>query len=136
LGEDPAATLTAASAAFSAGDMDRATADAAKVAALLDRAVGTGRTRVVVGAGVGIGVGALGLGSVVVLRRRRRAAPEPAPEAAAEPAPQQAPSEHPEEAGEPEPYATLGAPRSADPTSDAVPPLGPGNPGDTGGNET
>jgi hypothetical protein len=148
MGEDPAATLTAASAAFSAGDMDRATADAAKVAAVLDRAVGTGRTRVVVGAGVGIGVGALGLGSVVVLRRRRRAAPEPAPEAAPEPAPEPAstaaaqsapepaPSEHPAEAGEPEPYATLGAPRSADPTSDAVPPLGPGNPGDAGGNET
>lgn len=82
-GEDPEGDVAAARAAWQAGDLEAATAEAAAAVAALAAAPGNGRTKVlVVGGG---GVGAVVLLWAVVLVRRRRQAPTPAPEEPAGP---------------------------------------------------
>ncbi|HEY5435328.1 MAG TPA: hypothetical protein VIK13_08840, partial [Candidatus Limnocylindrales bacterium] len=72
-GEDPDAALTAARAAWQAGDLEQATVLADEAVGALADAPGNGRTRVlVVGGGAAGVVLLLGLTVVVVGRRRRR----------------------------------------------------------------
>ena len=76
-GADPEGELTAARAAWQAGDLDAATAGADATVAALAAAPGNGRTKVLV-----VGGGAAGmviLLGVVVLARRRRHGPVPVP---------------------------------------------------------
>jgi hypothetical protein len=75
-GEDPGAGVTAARAAWQAGDLEQATALADDAVAVLAAAPGNGRTRVLVVGGGAVGlVLVLGL-AVVVRHRRRRPTPE------------------------------------------------------------
>ena len=132
IGEDPAARLTAASVAFSAGDNDATTNGSAVVVAMLDKAPETGRTRVIAGGVVGIGAGAAGVAGVVALRRRRRAAePHPGltPTATIDEPPAE-PTVADPEAGT-EPYATLG-----DPAASESPAAGPATPGRDEGDDS
>jgi hypothetical protein len=87
LGEDPAASLAAASGAFSAGDTATADAGAASLESLMAGAPDAGRTRAFVAGLAGGAVLAAGAGGAVAMRRRRQQfvgpmmtwAPQPAP---------------------------------------------------------
>ena len=72
LGSQPNAQLDAARSAFNAGNIDEAVTDAAKARAIVDRARGIGRERVVVGAGIGSWVVVVSGGALFLVRRRRR----------------------------------------------------------------
>jgi hypothetical protein len=91
IGEDPAAALAVAEAAFSSGDTDAASDDATAIRALIDGADDAGRTRALAGGGVAVAAG--GVVVALAMRRRRRAGVElPAAdavgaEAGAEPVP-------------------------------------------------
>lgn len=159
IGEDPLASLTAATAAFSNGDAAAADAGAAAVESLMAGAADAGTTRVVVGGLAGV-VLAAGAGGAVVIRRRRMssasyqgpaapffgpffgptvtseptAAPEPTavlePTAAPEPA-TTTPADPPAPTNPPEPYATLGDPPPIEAAGD-----GPAAPGRAEGDDT
>ena len=122
IGEDPVASLAAASAAFSAGDTATADRGVASVDSLMAGAADSGRTRTLSVGLAGAGLVAVGVGGAMALRRRRQRPDwmfvEDAPMAVvAEPRPP----------GGAEPYATLGDPRSAEATADTEdPPAEPG----------
>jgi hypothetical protein len=80
LGTDPGTDLTAARDAFESGDLDRATAAAARAAEAREGADDAGRVRVVVAGGAVLLLDALGLGLLFGRRqRRRREQPQPVP---------------------------------------------------------
>ncbi len=114
IGEDPVASLAAASAAFSAGDTATADAGAGSVDTLMAGAADAGRTRTLSVGVAGAGLVAVGVGGAMVLRRRRQRPAwmfvEDAPPAVVAPPPPPAGAE---------PYATLGDPRSAEAAEDA-----------------
>jgi hypothetical protein len=124
IGEDPGASVAAATTEFAAGDTARANASAASAEALVGGAADTGRTRALAGGLAGVGLIGVGVGGVVALRRRR-----PGTAAAFE--------SHPSTGAGPRspdmahPYATLGGPRSADAAAD-----GPAEPGRDEGDDT
>ena len=72
LGEDPAASLAAASGAFTAGDMATADAEAASLSSFMAAASDSGRTRALVAGLAGGAVLAAGVGGAVAMRRRRQ----------------------------------------------------------------
>lgn len=143
IGEDPGASLAAASAAFSAGDTAAADAGADSVAAVMARAADAGRTRALVGGLAGVGLIVLGAGAVVGVRRRRlpfvgpmmtwapAQAPDDPVEARAVAATHQtsallakfraaaSPPPLPEPPNQTDPYATLGDPRPPEPVVEA-----------------
>ena len=138
IGEDPAAALTAAEAAFSSGDTKAATGDATAIGALIDAADDAGRTRALAGGGVAVAAG--GIVVAVAMRRRRRAAvagpAEPAERPAAESLPAvdaaatavvpvaAAPSDAEASPSEgTEPYATLGGQPPVGPADGPAPPM-------------
>ena len=125
LGEDPAASVAAATTEFAAGDTAKADATAASVEALLGGAADAGKTRALVGGVAGAGLIGVGVGGAMVLRRRRGPGTGATFEAHAGP---EAPPRSPNMA---HPYATLGDPRSADAAAD-----GPAEPGRDEGDDT
>jgi hypothetical protein len=119
IGQDPAADLAAAEAAFTQGDLDAAVAGVTALESTLDQASDTGSVRVAIGALVWVGVLVGAVGAMSLARRRRAsvasAAPAGATLAPATPA-EQPPEPSPDAiapSDPPEPYATLGDPPSA-----------------------
>ena len=138
IGEDPVVSLTAGSAAFSAGNTAEGNARAAAVDALMIGAADSGKTRVLIAGLVGAGVLLIGAGGSVAMRRRRESvvvvAGATMPVVGPTP-PVEGPTPPVEPPGDPpsgaEPYATLGDPRSAEPVAD-----GPAEPGRDEGDDT
>lgn len=138
VGEDPAAELEAAKAAFASGETDEAASGAAAIETLFEGADDTGRTRALAGGAVLVGFGGAGVAAVALLRRRRLALP---PAAVSETA-AAAPPEEPEgPAADAAPYATLGGPREGEAASEpadtpANPAIEPTPAGDAEGDRT
>jgi hypothetical protein len=119
LGSDPSAGIERAKAAFEAGDLGAAQSELDTAEATIAGAGNAGRTRVLAVGAVGVVV-VRGVGLVVIARRRRvtaaavaphPVASEPALAVATDAASVEPPAAAPEPASEPEPYATLAAPR-------------------------
>lgn len=108
IGEDPAASIAAANAAFAAGDTAAADAASAAVESLLADAPDAGRSRTLAAGLAGAGVVGVGFAGIAAMRRRRR-----------------------RRTGAAGPYATLGAPRPGDAAAD-----GPAEPGRVEGDDT
>jgi hypothetical protein len=132
IGEDPTASLAAASASFSAGDTTGADATAAAVDSLMAGAADAGTTRVIVG-GLAGGVIAAGAGAAVVMRRRRQrdlaALAGPWTVDGDLPLAPNAAGEHtdetpPQQSNPAEPYATLGDPPPVEPAGTGSPERG------------
>jgi hypothetical protein len=133
IGEDPAAALSAASAAFSAGDTTSADAAADTVAARMTGAADAGRTRAIVGGLGGAALLGLGAGGAVAVYRRRRVGVVgelPPFVLAAEAAPTTGTDSPDEPSSVADPYATLGDPRPPEPLGD-----GPAEPGHAEGDD-
>ena len=129
IGEDPAAALAAAVAAFSGGDTAGAEAAADSVSALMTGAADAGRTRALVGGVAAAGVLALGAGGAFAVYRRRRPIVGPGDGGTApfvlvvDTAPETASPDGSSSAADS--YATLGDPRPPEPIGDG--PVQPGH---------